>query len=183
MKKTKRSKIKSSTITSRVGMETVVGEIAMMTLNKISLTTRMDEEISAIRSKYESAIALIDQSIGEQTEDAHVWSLLNPSEFGDKKSIEFVQGVAGFRTGQPKLKMLPGWTSEMVLLAVDKLQPGFMRITTEVDKQAIIAQRENLGAENLAKLGLKVVQDESFYIDPTLTEVETRSVSETSKAA
>ena len=61
------------------------------------------------------------------------------------------------------------WSRRPVTAAVERLLPNFIRNKPEVDKEAIIGQRDDL-AEFLPKVGLKVMQEESFYVEPKLTE-------------
>ncbi len=177
------TRIKQTTTISRDEMETALGELVGSTLNKQRLVNTMDGMISTIRQQFQSNIDECDEAIQEMTKIVKSWALTHPEEFAKRKSLDFVQATIGFRTGTPKLKALPGWNWDMILGAVDKHEPSFVRVITEVDKEALIQQREILGAEKLAKLGIKVVQEESFFIAPKLTQVDTRATAETSKAA
>ena len=88
--------------------------------------------------------------------------------------------MVGFRTGTPKLALLNRqWTWEKVLAAVRQLLPNFIRETPTVDKEALIAQRDDQNLQYALPLcGMKIVQDESFYVEPKIEEVETREKTE-----
>ncbi|HMO51918.1 MAG TPA: host-nuclease inhibitor Gam family protein [Kiritimatiellia bacterium] len=152
-------------IQSRDEMENCVREICRLSIRKDEMTAQMDEELSRVRDNYQSELAEVCVNLNTELERAQDWSERNPDEFAAKKSIVFVHGTAGFRTGTPKLKTLSGWTWDKVLAVVKKLTPEFVRTKAEVDREMIIANRERLGAD-LKRMGLEVVQDETFYVEP-----------------
>ena len=96
--------------------------------------------------------------------------IANPEEFGKARSIQFTAGAVGFRTGMPRLALLNrSWTWEKSLASMEQLLPGFIRHKPEIDAAALINQRgEEFLQLALPKCGLKVVQDQGFYLDPKL---------------
>jgi len=161
-------------LTTREDADARLRDLALATTTRNGLVAEMDEEIIAIKDRYSEEIGLQDDLIKAASADLEAWALANPSEFIKPKSIEMMHGTLGFRTGTPKLKLLRGWTWEKVTQAVEGLLPNFIRSKPEVDKEAIIAQREELG-EFLPTVGLKVDQDEGFFIVPKLTDPETKA--------
>lgn len=177
MKKTNRIKVALPAIKTREEAEAVMNELAGTANNKIKFTAQMDAEILKVKERYEGNIAVCDADLTAKTDALRVWAETNPDEFAKgRKSIEFSTGTLGFRTGTPKLALLSrAFTWEKVTSLVEVFLPNFIRQKPEVDKESIIAQRdelEKLGA--LTKCGVKVVQGESFFVEPKLTEVETR---------
>lgn len=173
-----RIKQKLIAIGSRAEAEAVVGEIARITLHNIETTAKRDAEIEAIRARYQPALSIGEKDLKERTAALCAWAEANPAEFGKAKSIKFVGGTLGFRTGTPKLALLNrSWNWEKVTAAVAGLLPNFIRNKPEVDKEAMLGQRDELG-EYLVNVGLKVTQDEGFYVEPNITAVETRQVAE-----
>ena len=91
-----------------------------------------------------------------------------------------LSGILGFRTGTPKLTLLSrvfNWVR--VLALVEEHQPGFIRLKKEVDKEGLLtlhsqATDRAVADAELKRMGLKVTQEESFYIEPNLTELEPR---------
>lgn len=165
-----RIKIAGPLLRSRAEMETCVGNIRALTIELKTLEAERNGRIKAIDDEYQERI----QTLGEQTamlfKSAEAWSEANPAKFGAVKSIDMVHGVVGFRVGQPQLKTLPGWTFDRVL---EKLKSVpvlrcFVREKLEVDKQAIIAARGSLDEETLRGMGVRVVQDEAFFVEPKL---------------
>jgi phage host-nuclease inhibitor protein Gam len=172
-----RIKIKLPQISTRIEAEAAVGEIALTVLNQKKLTGQMDAEIAGIRKSYEGNLSAIESDLEIKTEALRIWAEAHPEEFPKgRKSIEFVQGLIGFRTGTPKLALLNRrWNWDKVLESVRTYLPAFVRDHPEVDKEALLNQRdEPIIEQTLPLCGMKVVQDEGFYVEPRLTEVETR---------
>jgi phage host-nuclease inhibitor protein Gam len=176
------------TISSRDEAEFVVGEITRITLNKIRFTTRMDAEIAAVRKKYEANLAQCDTELKEKTSALAAWADLNRPELFPKKrkSMEFVQGTIGYRTGNPTVVLASrAWSWDKVLQALQALRwRKFIRVKREVDKEAFLARAASVKATDkfaanvLARVGLKINQSETFFVEPSLTEVETRQAKE-----
>jgi phage host-nuclease inhibitor protein Gam len=155
-----------ATPATREEMETLVGEIASLTITQDGLMVEMDRQIQAVRHEYETTLAQIRLSLDGKLEAARLWAVTNPEAFGQKKSLEMVHGTIGFRTGMPKLKAKRGITWEIVLDLLRKCRlTDYIRSKEEVDKDRLIADRETLG-DKLAQVGVEVVQDEAFYLDP-----------------
>jgi phage host-nuclease inhibitor protein Gam len=175
MNKKNRLKLNQSAtaLKSRDQVETVLREIAQVTLKRNQAQLKMDELITNIRTRYEELIGDCTTHLESQTELIRAWAEANPSEFKGK-SADFVHAQIGWRTGQPTLKTLAGWTWDRVLEKLKGFLPQYIRVKEEVNRQAIIADREGLTAEHLKSIGVRVVQEESFFIDPKLTEIENK---------
>lgn len=151
---------------SREEMEALVGEIAALSIDRDSMTVEMDERLQAIRSEYEASLADNRLQLDAKLEAARLWALANPESFGEKKSIEMVHGIIGFRIGMPKLKTLRGCTWNFVLEQLARLRlTNYIRSKAEPDRERIIADRDKL-SDRLAALGVEVVQEEAFYVEP-----------------
>jgi phage host-nuclease inhibitor protein Gam len=159
-------------IRTREGMETLIGEIAALKNQQRLLIAAMDGQIQSIREQYEAQLAAQSEALDQKMEHARAWSEANPQEFGAARSIETVHGTVGWRTGQPALKTLPGWTFDRVLQTL-KLSGalGYIRVKEEVHKQNLLSDREAIGPEKLREIGLRVVQEEAFFVEPKLTGV------------
>lgn len=154
-------------IGTREQMEQCVGEIADLMIERDSLTVAMDARIKAVRDAYQERLADMEADIEAELALAAEWAEANRAAFGDRKSIEMVHGTVGFRTGNPTLKTLTGWTWNLVLERLAQLPSliAYIRQKTEVDKEKLLADRETLG-ERLREIGCRVVQNESFFCEP-----------------
>ena len=171
--KTNRIKQIRPSIATREQMEIVVGEIAALRNRQRQLAAAMDAQIQAVRERYETDLAADSETLERKMEDLRVWAEANPSAFGAARSLETMHGTLGWRIGQPALKTLAGWTFDRVLQVLkDTGATGYIRVKEEVNKQQLLGHRDNLGTEKLRELGLRVVQEDSFFVEPKLTLVE-----------
>lgn len=170
-----RIKFVGPAIKSRAEMEALARKIAEAKIEQQSLTAAMDAAITAARETFEGRLGCLSEKIEGQMALAQSWAEANPAEFGQAKSIDMVHAVIGFRTGTPKLKTLAGWTFDRVLQYLrDAGLMKFIRVKEEVDKERLIASREQLLDGDYRAMGVRIVQEESFYVEPKLTEVEVR---------
>jgi phage host-nuclease inhibitor protein Gam len=176
-----RIKVQLPTLLTRDDAESTMRELAIALNAQRAHIVERDSKVLAINKTYESALATLDESIKVKTDSLRAWAESNPDVFPKgRKSLDLVCGVLGFRTGTPKLSLLSrAFNWERVLALVKQLWPAFIRIKEEVDKEGILSmhsQAEDKSAADaeLKRLGLKVVQDESFFIEPDLTDLDAR---------
>lgn len=128
--------------------------------------TMMEGEIANIKASYGQEIANLQLQIESETKAQFAWMKEYKRYFdGPPRSIEFTAAVVGYRLGQPHLKPLSKWTWAKVLEAIQRLNPAFVRNIPEVDREQLLAQQDDFGADGLATFGVKVVQDDNPYID------------------
>ena len=175
-----RIKLKCPAVRSRAEMETLVREIAGLKLNEKTLAAGLDAELKAVRDNYEQRLGAIAQLLAEKTAAARAWAEASPAEFRSRKSIEFVHGAVGFRTGTPKLKAHLKWDAVLDALRSLRWGAGYIRVKEEVNKEQMIADfgARILSEADLKKAGAEVVREESFYVEPKLTPVELREVAQ-----
>lgn len=175
MSKNRIKKSLALTITSRSEAEQVVNEMAVLANEIAGLNAELDAQIISLKERYSPLLESRADQLEARTADLEAWAIASPEEFGKKKSIEFLNGILGFRTGTPKLCLLNRkWTWELVTEKVEHLLPNFIRNKPEVDKAGIIASADAL-AEFLPSVGLKVAQGESFFVEPKLTGGEVKA--------
>lgn len=160
-------------IETREELEAVMGRISARTIARDGLLAELEAEINEARSQYEPQITAYGAEINADFEAVNKWADANPSAFAARKSLELMHGTLGYRTGQPRLKLLSGWTWNRVLemLAVNRLT-DYIRQKQEPDKERILAERDQLTDDLMKRVGIKVVQDETFFIEPKREEVE-----------
>lgn len=172
---TTRIRLTRSVVSTRADAEKVLGEIAADTADLNLLKASLDQELTTIRQKYEGRIDGLAKQIEQKSGLLQQWAEAAPEEFGGKKSIDFLHGRLGFRTGNPALKTLSGWTFKRVLEVIDRT---FIRTKEELDKELVLAAhaRSELDDKALRSVGLRVVQDEAFFVEPKIEEQITRQV-------
>jgi phage host-nuclease inhibitor protein Gam len=125
----------------------------------------------ALDDKYKLQIEEAQEHIKRYTKSLEEWAEANPDTFAGRKSLEWTDGTIGFRLGQPTLTKARTVSWETVLDKVgDVLGHEFIRITSELDKRAIIDQRDILKPEDLDACHIAVVQEERFFVEPKTTE-------------
>lgn len=174
-KKRRIKKPMTPVINSRAEAEEMMHSLAASVNAQRGIVAERDARLLELTNRYAAGLAVLHSAVEIKTEALRAWAQANPDEFPKGvKSIKFSAGVLGFRTGTPKLKLLSRrWTWETVLAAVQARLPAFIRNKPEVDKEAILNQRDEL-AEFLPEVGLKVDQEELFFVEPQLTEVATK---------
>jgi len=170
---TKRIKLTLKPLPTRDAAEAAMTDLATFANEQRVLIARRDQHVLDVNERYATQLADLDNEITVLTQRLKDWAESNPDAFPKgRKSIDFAAGVLGFRTGTPKLKLLSrAWTWDKVLAAALSTFPNFIRSKPELDKEALIAQREEL-VDLLPLIGVKVDQDESFYVEPALTNTD-----------
>lgn len=140
------------------------------------ITADIELQCAKIREKYANKLAELEGERDTAFDTLQSYATENQTElFIKKKSLEMAHGVIGFRTGTPKLKTLKGFTWASALQLVKEFLPGYIRQTEEIAKDKLLADRSaelNVNdvatpmSEHMAKCGITVVQDETFYVEP-----------------
>lgn len=178
MSKNRIKKTVNTVVQTREEAEARMRDLAIATNQRIAIVSEMDEQLLSIKKEYEQDIARQDALIKQASDDLEAWALAHPELFQKPKSIAFLSGVIGFRTGTPKLKLLRGWTWDKTLEAIQQWKFAFVRTKEEVDKESIIAfcatesDKARLAEKVLRPIGVALVQDEGVFIEPTLTPSE-----------
>jgi phage host-nuclease inhibitor protein Gam len=152
-------------------VEQIVGSLGREQISLAELMASMDREIDRVRERYAEKLGNVEAAIVLRLALLEAAAQANPEKFKDKKSVEFLSGTIGFRTGMPCLKTLAKWTWDKVLkrLVAEKREEFVQEVQPRVNKEAILTARDALGEKGLAALGVKVHQDETFYAEPKLS--------------
>lgn len=129
------------------------------------IESRMEEEKHQIDSRYMEEITRLKDSMEEQLNMLQVYG----QQYKDNwkgKSFALLHGKIGFRTGNPKLVKDKKFTWDAVTELLKKAFPAFVRISYEINKEALIAYRDQ---EEFGKVKescyVDVVQDETFFVE------------------
>lgn len=169
----KRTKALVQTGVTTEQMEQAFSEFATADAKIANITSKMDVEIIRIREKYQDDIAKWTEAREKSFDVLQTFGTEHRAElFSKKKSMETTHGVLGFRTGTPKLKTLKGHTWASVTNLLKEFLPFYVRTVEEPSKDKLIADRDEPGMEALmAKSGIMIVQDETFFVEPKKEEV------------
>lgn len=132
------------------------------------INAEIELQCARIREKQADRLSQLDAEREQAFDVLQAYAVENQAElFAKKKSLDMAHGTIGFRTGTPKLKTLKGFTWASVLQMVREFLPGYVRTSEEVAKDKLLADRDEEGmTDKMAKCGITVAQDETFYVEP-----------------
>lgn len=135
--------------------------------NKVSnIEAKMNAELQEVRERYQDDLNRLNDAKDEQVEILEAFAYEQKESWGKKKSIEMLHGILGFRTGTPKVKFEKGFNSKSVTAILAENFPTYVRKVEEMDKEKLIANRDEEGFDLLCKKAhIEVVQDETFYVE------------------
>lgn len=156
----------------RAQMEELVSAIRELTISHQTVLAEKNAELKKLDEQFNPRLTAWAEEIQAKSVLVQAWAEANPDEFTKRKSLELSHGTIGFRTGTPKLKTLAKrtWAAVLDILRAHKPYHGFVRIKEEVDKESILVAHANFNLlpGDLKEMGVEVVQEESFYIEPKL---------------
>lgn len=125
-------------------------------------------QCAKLRERYADRLTALDADRTQAFDVLQAFAVENKAElFTKKKSLDMAHGTIGFRTGTPKLKTLKGFTWASALQLVREFLPAFVRTTEEIAKDRLLADRDTEGMfDAMARCGITVVQDETFFVEP-----------------
>jgi phage host-nuclease inhibitor protein Gam len=158
---------------TREQMETAFSEYAKADARLQKINATIDLEEARIRDKYSDEVTRLTDVKEVNFDVIQAFSVENKDElFSKKKSVESIFGTFGFRTGTPKLKTLKGFTWPAVTNLLKEFLPTYVRVTEEPAKDKLLADRDNEEISGLfGKVGISVIQDESFFVEPKKEDV------------
>jgi phage host-nuclease inhibitor protein Gam len=158
------------TIQNREQLEAVIENIVQLQFDRAELEREQEREITSIRERYRAPLAELDRYLLLETTWAETWARQNPDAFTDKRSLACTHAVVGFRVSPPRVERASRkWTWTEIALKLSDIAWGkrYLRQPPhEVNKEALLADRSELAAVELRKVGIKIVQEERFYITP-----------------
>lgn len=165
---TKKEKFEAAQL-SRDSISEKVGIITANSIERERLVAKMNKQLDEVRANFAERIECCDAEVKAATEIVQAWAEAHRDEaFHGAQSIEFARGTVGFRLGKFRVVTTKGVTLDDVVKALHTLPWGkqFIRSVEEVDKAAILANKDSLTAAQMAKAGIAIEQEERFYIEP-----------------
>lgn len=135
--------------------------------NKVSaIEAKMNKELQDVREKYNDDLVVLNDAKDEQVEILETYAYEQKETWGKRKSAELLHGTIGFRTGTPKVKFDKGFNSKSVTAILEESFPEYVRKVVEMDKEKLIANREDESFAAICKKAhIVVVQDETFFVE------------------
>ena len=178
----KKEKIQTVPILSREALEVAVAEVATLKIQFAAAEAEMELEIARVQERHQGPMLALAKRIQIREAGVFVYCQQHRAQlFPDKKSIDFLLATVGFRTEPPsveKSSRKDTWTAIAQRLEALGWGSRYVNIPEpEVDKKALLADREKLSLEQLSEAGIRFEQDELFYITPK-SEIAARTVLE-----
>jgi phage host-nuclease inhibitor protein Gam len=178
----KREKIRTLPIISREALDAAVAEVATLKLKYAAAKAAMELEIARVQERHQEQMLALGKQIEISEAGVFVYCQQHRAQlFPDKKSIDFLLATVGYRTEPPSVeKSSRKDTWSAIAQRLETLEWGARYVNSpvpEVDKKALLADREKLSLEQLSEAGIRFEQDELFYISPK-SEVAARTVLE-----
>jgi phage host-nuclease inhibitor protein Gam len=130
------------------------------------IEAEMNERINKIRDAYYDEIIDLNEEKEKHFEVLEVYAKEQKDNWGKRKSVELLHSVIGFRTCTPKVTKDKKFTWEGIVEMVKEKFPSLVRVKSELDKEAIIALRDEEIFRSLKNTCyLDVVQDETFFVE------------------
>lgn len=160
-----------SDVRSRAEFDQLLEDIAIRQLTMERLTLRQDAKILAIRAEFDVDLKDLAQDQEAAVLRAEKYATAHREELlpGKKKTSETGVALFGFRTGNPTLVLLNRtWSWKKVIAAIKehwapKDAARVIAVKESVDKDVL---KQSYTAEELAGIGARVEQHETFFIDP-----------------
>jgi phage host-nuclease inhibitor protein Gam len=178
-----RIKVAREEIGSQADAENTLLQIKEAENDKRRVTADMDAEKLAAENKYQPQLTDLNTRIETLSGQLAAWAEAHPEIFPkDRKSVKWSGGKFGFRLDTPSLALANRSTSWAKVLAIiaGKKWRRFIRIKREVDRDAVLARcgtkekPTKFQTTVLPTIGLKLVQEENFFVEPDLTETTTK---------
>jgi phage host-nuclease inhibitor protein Gam len=137
------------------------------------IEAQMNERINSIKDEYANEIIQLSREKEKQFEMLEVYAKEQKDNWGRRKSLDLLHSVIGFRTGTPRVTKDKMLTWDDVLDMVKEKFPSLVRVKCELDKEAIIAMREDAVFHELQKTCyVDVVQNETFFVEAKMLELQ-----------
>ena len=169
MTRKKETKLKSEETDLRFKAENLLSDY-VLTVNKYNgYMAELEMQLTEIRKQYEFKLDKLKTKIENIALNLRKFAEENHDLYfgGEKKSMNLLHGIIGFRLGNPKLKSAKGFTWKSILELVKDRMHDYIRTKEEVAKDKILADKDNKDIKELInQCGIEIVQEESFYIEP-----------------
>lgn len=145
----------------------LVGEYAEFIIMQEKLTAKMNAELDGVRKRYSEKLENLGSIIKKVENALKRWAKSHKELFVAVRSMDFTRGSIRVTTNPPKVEKLRGIEWEQVATNITDVWNGdiYLRTYREVNKEALLADREMLSPELLKKIGVKITQDETVHID------------------
>ena len=148
----------------------MVENIVQLQLNRAELERDQDQAIAGVRQKFRAPLAEIERYLTLETTWVEDWARRHPDAFRDRQSLALTHAAIGFRISPPRVdRASRKWTWAAIAQKLGEFGWGrryLRQPALEVNKEALLADRAELSPAELRQAGLRIVQEERFFIAP-----------------
>jgi phage host-nuclease inhibitor protein Gam len=161
-----RTKKKVTTIINSDEVTDQVRKFSNATSRIKAIEAEIEIEKQAILKRYERKLSQLNEERDDSFDALQDFAEANTDLFSKAKSIDYPNGKIGFRMGTPKVEKSKKLTWEGVIEELKALAPDYVRTKEEVNKELVIANRNDVNQVNLlAASGITVIQTETFFVE------------------
>jgi len=163
--------MKAVTINSTEGLEAAVAEAVRKRILHTQAVAAKEAAAAALEQRYQGAIANLLEEIAELEAGIQDYSIAHRATlFSSRKSRETSLAEFGFELTPPRVETAGKkvkWKDVVGRLLRLAWGAAYVRRPeAQPDKQALLADREKLSAEQCLAAGIRFCQDEQFFIRP-----------------
>lgn len=178
----KRQKLEPCIINSRPALECVVADVVKLKLEHTLASASMERELADVQKRHQDSLLSLARQIEVKEAAVFVYCQKHRAElFPERKSLDLLLASVGFETTPPRVEKINNKdTFGRIGLRLESLDWGAAYVRypdPEVNKERLLADRAKLRPEQLQEAGIKIEQDENFFIRPK-SEVADQSVRE-----
>lgn len=179
-KKTTRLKMTGPTVRTKSDAESAMSSLRELHLQLTQINLDRESAVKLIDESFNNKSVVIQAKMDSIVHSLGEWAEDNKSEFGKAKSLELAHGTIGWQINPPSVKQLSGWKLDESIEAISKIPEWaekYIRNKPELNKAALLNDRESLtdketpNPELLRSVGLKIDQQEPFYAQPKIEDV------------
>jgi phage host-nuclease inhibitor protein Gam len=170
-----KKKIKADAVTHRVPTDRdqvneAIAEMGTLQRERVRIEAAMNDKLAAVKARYEALAKPKGDRINELGLGVKLWCEANRATLTKDGRVKFHE----FATGVVKWRLTPWAVSlknvaEVLALIKAKGLTQYIRTKEEIDKEALLADRETLGD---SIKGVRIGQKEEFSIEPAATKIE-----------
>lgn len=186
-KKAREKQERIQSVASQEGMEAMVAEITALQIEAAKVQAQIAEKtadserlLATVIRPLQKQVEAIAKQAKKRLARVQVYVTEHRDQLmpGEKKSFELPTAVVGFATStKPKVTLAnegDEWCDVVERLEALPWGEDYVRYPEpEVDKQALIEDRNELTAKQLSAAGLRIEQGEKFYVEPKSLVAET----------
>ncbi len=170
------NRILAPTLTSRDEFDAAASEVLLLQTEIDRLKAEEAGDIERIKGRYAEKLKPLVERTKARAALVKLYAVEHRAELlpTDAKSCEAGTARIGFRDGNPRTETLSKWTWEKATAAFrENNLTSYLKVSYEIARAKVLADGKEGFLENdqgedvsLRVLGVKIEQDETFYIEP-----------------